>query len=108
MCANAEHALMRKMFQSWVGLVQFFLVFTHFKFPKGKLRKPLPVCTPAFVLFDFECAPSFVVSVNEHVCDGRSHKDNSFDQLSSVCPLLLEFIQNLRKFAFLLRVKCDV
>lgn len=33
----SKHSLMREMFQSWVGLVLFFLVFTHFKTLEGKL-----------------------------------------------------------------------
>lgn len=38
---HAKHSLMRKMFQSWVGFVLFFLVFTHFfKSPKENFQSP--------------------------------------------------------------------
>lgn len=40
-CRHAKHSLMRKMFQSWVGFVLFFLVFTHFlKSPKENVQSP--------------------------------------------------------------------
>lgn len=58
---HTKHALMRKMFQSWVGLVLFFLVFTLFKIPEGKLSKSQPEFARLYLYcFDLEICIYFL------------------------------------------------
>lgn len=105
---HAKHALVRNMFQSWVGLVLFFLVFTHFKIPQGQLWKSQPEFARLYLYsFDLEICIYFPFVRIECGCVwmlGRVWLKKQITEwiwpnerpapLSAVCPFVVEVFEH--------------
>lgn len=94
----------KKMFQSWVGLVLFFLGFTRFNIAKGKLNVPASVCMSVFVVLWFgdvyllslhpdrtwTCMCTCVLSKTETT--ELVSPTELLGPLSTVCPFVVEVV----------------